>query len=253
MRYVKNFLYIVGLPALLLIGWVLWSAQSTSFFVPTWEQMTNAFANTWTWDRITSDLVPSVTNLLLGILISIILGIVVGLLVGSFRWLRQLSEPVMEFFRAVPPVVLIPVFMLLIGIGNDMKIAVIVLGAVWPILLNTVEGVRSMDEVLSDTSHTYPPHGSGIDPASAMPPNYGRDPSIVIDCADFDGHLRNVRLLRRTGLHHHPVPTLLAIPEMWSGIVVLGLIGVIMSFIFQLVERRVLAWYHGQREMENAG
>ncbi|MDN6637117.1 MAG: ABC transporter permease, partial [Yaniella sp.] len=44
-----------------------------------------------------------------------------------------------------------------------------------------------------------------------------------------------------------------AIPEMWSGIVVLGLIGVIMSCIFQIVERSVLKWYHGQREMENAG
>src|SRR5699024_5010584 len=115
-----------------------------------WEQMTNAFANTWTWNRITTDVFPSISNLVLGILVSIVLGIVVGLLIGSFRWLRQLAEPVMEFFRAVPPVVLIPVFMLLIGIGDDMKIAVIVLGAVWPILLNTVEGVRSMDQVLSD-------------------------------------------------------------------------------------------------------
>src|SRR5690625_261160 len=110
MRYVKDFLYIIGLPALLLMGWVVWSAQSTSFFVPTWEQMTNAFANTWTWTRMTTDVFPSVGRLSAGIIVSIILGIVVGLLVGSFRWLRQLTEPTMEFFRAVPPVVLIPVF-----------------------------------------------------------------------------------------------------------------------------------------------
>jgi ABC-type nitrate/sulfonate/bicarbonate transport system permease component len=43
-----------------------------------------------------------------------------------------------------------------------------------------------------------------------------------------------------------------AIPEMWSGIVLLGIIGVIMSFIFQLIERNVLRWYHGLREIENA-
>ncbi|MFC4372464.1 ABC transporter permease, partial [Citricoccus nitrophenolicus] len=40
--------------------------------------------------------------------------------------------------------------------------------------------------------------------------------------------------------------------EMWSGIVLLGIIGVIMSFIFQLIERNVLRWYHGLREIENA-
>lgn len=43
-----------------------------------------------------------------------------------------------------------------------------------------------------------------------------------------------------------------AIPEMWSGIVLLGLIGVALSFIFQGVERNVLRWYHGQKEVENA-
>src|SRR5699024_7664385 len=111
-----------------------------SFFVPTWEQMGNAFANTWTWPRLMSDVFPSVLRLIVGIILSIVIGIVVGLLVGSFRWLRQLMEPTMEFFRAIPPTVLIPVFMLLIGIGDDMKIAVIILGAVWPILLNTSKG-----------------------------------------------------------------------------------------------------------------
>jgi ABC-type nitrate/sulfonate/bicarbonate transport system permease component len=44
-----------------------------------------------------------------------------------------------------------------------------------------------------------------------------------------------------------------AIPEMWSGIIILGLIGVAMSFIFKWTERRVLRWYHGQKEVENAG
>jgi ABC-type nitrate/sulfonate/bicarbonate transport system permease component len=43
-----------------------------------------------------------------------------------------------------------------------------------------------------------------------------------------------------------------AVPEMWSGIVILGLIGVAMSFIFQFTERRILRWYHGLREVENA-
>ena len=257
MRYVKSFLYILGLPAILLIGWVVWSAQSTSFFVPTWEQMTNAFANTWTWNRITTDVFPSISNLVLGILVSIVLGIVVGLLIGSFRRLRQLAEPVMEFFRAVPPVVLIPVFMLLIGIGDDMKIAVIVLGAVWPILLNTVEGVRSMDEVLSDTSHTYRISGFAriryLILPSAMPQimaGIRQSLSIALILMVISEMFASSAGLGYTIIQFQRS---FAIPEMWSGIVVLGLIGVILSFIFQIVERRVLAWYHGQRDMENAG
>jgi len=257
MRVVKNLLYIIGLPILLLIGWVLWSAQSTSFFVPTLEQKTNAFSTTWTGDRIMTYVVPSVTNLIAGIVLSIVLGIVVGLLIGSFRWLRQLTEPVMEFFRAIPPPVLIPVFMLLIGIGDDMKIAVIVLGAVWPILLNTVEGVRSMDEVLSDTSHTYRIAGAAriryLILPSAMPQIMaGIRQSLSIALILM---VISEMFASSSGLGHTIIQfqRSFAIPEMWSGIVVLGLIGVILSFIFQLVERNVLKWYHGQREMENAG
>jgi ABC-type nitrate/sulfonate/bicarbonate transport system permease component len=44
-----------------------------------------------------------------------------------------------------------------------------------------------------------------------------------------------------------------AVPEMWSGVVVLGLIGLALAFIFQFVERRVLRWYHGLREVDHAG
>src|SRR5690625_2949753 len=233
MRYVKDFFYIIALPALLLIGWALWSAQSTSFFFPTWEQMTNAFANSWTWCRMTTYVFLSVTRLLIGILLSIILGIVVCLLIWSFRWLRQLAEPTMEFFRAVPPVVLIPVFMLLIGIGDDMKIAVIVLGAVWPILLNTVEGVRSMDEVLSDTSHTY--RISGVSRIrylilpSAMPQimaGIRQSLSIALILMVISEMFASSAGLGYTIIQFQRS---FAIPEMWSGIVVLGLIGVIRS------------------------
>ncbi|NWN88525.1 MAG: ABC transporter permease [Micrococcaceae bacterium] len=257
MSFVKNLVFILGLPALLIAAWIVWSSQTTSFFVPTLEQMTNAFATTWTWDRMMADVLPSVTNLLAGIVLSIVLGIVVGLLIGSFRWLRQLTEPVMEFFRAIPPPVLIPVLMLLIGIGDDMKIGVIVLGAVWPILLNTVEGVRSMDEVLSDTSHTYRVDGFAriryLILPSAMPQimaGVRQSLSIALILMVISEMFASSSGLGYTIIQFQRS---FAIPEMWSGIVVLGLIGVIMSFIFQIVERNVLKWYHGQREMENAG
>src|SRR5699024_6354915 len=110
MRYLKNFVHIVGLPIILILALVLWSSQYRRFFVLTWEQIGIAFANPWTWPRLMSDVFPSVLRLIVGIILSIVIGIVVGLLVGSFRWLRQLMEPTMEFFRAIPPTVLIPVF-----------------------------------------------------------------------------------------------------------------------------------------------
>ncbi|WBL20336.1 ABC transporter permease [Citricoccus sp. NR2] len=256
MKILKDLFFIVTLPVLLLVAWVIWSSQSSSFFVPDWGQMTNAFSNVWTWGRIQSDLLPSVGRLFIGIVLSIVIGVIGGLLIGSFRWLRQLLEPTLEFFRAIPPTVLIPVMMLLIGIGDDMKVAVIVLGAVWPILLNTIEGVRSMDEVLSDTSHTYGITGFALVRYLILPSALPQIMAGVRQSLSIALILMVISEMfaSSAGLGYLIVQfqRSFAIPEMWSGIVVLGLIGVILSFIFQAVERILLKWYHGQRELENA-
>ena len=257
MRTLKSVLYIVALPVLLLVIWYLATAfGEKNFFVPTPTLLAETFVDTWTWERMTQDVFPSLTRLLFGIAGSILIGIVAGLLIGSIRWLRALLEPTLEFFRAIPPTVLIPVLMLLIGIGDDMKVAVIIFGAVWPILLNTIEGVRAMDEVLSDTTRTYGISGVNrvrylILPSAAPQIMAGIRQSLSIALILM---VISEMFAASSGLGFTIVQfqRSFAIPEMWSGIVLLGIIGVAMSFIFQLVERLVLRWYHGLREIENA-
>ncbi|GAA1669761.1 nitrate ABC transporter permease [Citricoccus zhacaiensis] len=253
----KGLFFIAALPVILVLIWYISTAVGEkNFFVPTPALLVETFFATWTGDRITTDVIPSLTRLLIGIAGSIIIGIVAGLLIGSVRWLRALTEPTLEFFRAIPPTVLIPVLMLLIGIGDDMKVAVIISGAVWPILLNTIEGVRSMDEVLSDTTHTYGIKGFNrvryLILPSAMPQIMaGIRQSLSIALILM---VISEMFAASSGLGFTIVQfqRSFAIPEMWSGIVLLGIIGVIMSFIFQLIERNVLRWYHGLREIENA-
>jgi ABC-type nitrate/sulfonate/bicarbonate transport system permease component len=253
----KGLFYIAALPVILILIWyVVTAVGEKNFFIPTPALLVETFFETWTWDRIQTDVLPSLGRLLIGIVASIVIGIVAGLLIGSARWLRALTEPTLEFFRAIPPTVLIPVLMLLIGIGDDMKIAVIISGAVWPILLNTIEGVRSMDEVLSDTTHTYGIKGLNrvryLVLPSAMPQIMaGIRQSLSIALILM---VISEMFAASSGLGFTIVQfqRSFAIPEMWSGIVLLGIIGVIMSFIFQIVERSVLRWYHGLREIENA-
>ncbi|XKH55039.1 ABC transporter permease [Citricoccus nitrophenolicus] len=253
----KGLFFIAALPVILVLIWYVSTALGEkNFFVPTPALLVETFFETWTGDRITTDVIPSLTRLLFGIAGSIIIGIVGGLLIGSVRWLRALTEPTLEFFRAIPPTVLIPVLMLLIGIGDDMKVAVIISGALWPILLNTIEGVRSMDEVLADTTHTYGIKGFNrvryLILPSAMPQIMaGIRQSLSIALILM---VISEMFAASSGLGFTIVQfqRSFAIPEMWSGIVLLGIIGVIMSFIFQLIERNVLRWYHGLREIENA-
>lgn len=108
------------------------------------------------------------------------MGVALGTVIGSYRKVRAVCEPVLEFLRAVPPPVLVPVIMLFAGIGDTMKIVVIASGCVWPILLNTVEGVRAVDSVMSETARSYGITGPARIRAVVLP---SASPQIFAACA----------------------------------------------------------------------
>ena len=256
MKILKGLGYAIGLPALLVLVWALATAGETNFFVPTPGTLLATFAETWFGDRIVSDVLPSLGRLIVGVSAAIIIGIVAGLLIGSIKWLRDLTEPVLEFFRAIPPPVLVPVLMLLMGITDSMKVTVIISGCIWPVLLNTIEGVRAIDGVLSDSARTYGITGGARIRHLVLPSAAPQIMAGVRQCLSIGLILMVISEMfaSSSGLGFTIVQfqRSFAIPEMWSGIVILGLIGVLMSFIFQITERRILRWYHGLREVENA-
>ena len=256
MKTLKNLGYVLGLPVLLILIWWAATLGTVNFFVPTPASLVETFGEVWFGERIFTDVLPSIGRLAVGVLVAIVIGVVGGVLIGSVRWLRALLEPTLEFFRAIPPPVLVPVLMLLMGITDTMKVVVIISGCIWPVLLNTIEGVRAVDPVLSDSAHTY-----GID-------GWARVRYLVLPSASPQ-IMAGVRQSLSLGLILMVISEMFAsssglgftivqfqrsfsIPEMWSGIVVLGLLGVGMSFIFQWAERNILRWYHGQKEVENA-
>jgi ABC-type nitrate/sulfonate/bicarbonate transport system permease component len=241
----------LALPLALVAGWWLASAGSTNFYFPPLRDILGSFDNTWSGQQLRTEVLPSLLRLALGYAIALIGGVAVGVLIGSFRRIRATLEPVLEFFRAIPPPVLIPVIMLFAGIGDTMKVLVITFGCVWPILLNTVEGVRAVDEVLTDTCRSYRITGLArlrhLVLRAASPQIFaGARQALAIAIilmvisemfAPNNGLGFKIVEFQRT----------FAIPEMWSGILLLGLIGFALSLLFRLVESRVLLWYHGLR------
>ncbi|WP_417218279.1 ABC transporter permease [Arthrobacter sp.] len=256
MKTLKSVGYLLALPVLLVALWWVGTSGEPNFFVPTPVQLVDTFGPTWFEGRISTDVIPSVGRLVVGVLLAIVLGVVLGLLVGLNRTLRALTEPVFEFFRALPPPVLIPVLMLLIGVNDSMKVAVIVSGAIWPVLLNTIEGVRSIDPVQNETSRSYGISGFARIRYQVVPSAMPTVMAGIRQCLSIGLILMVISEMfaSSSGLGFTIVQfqRSFAIPEMWSGIIVLGLIGVVMSFIFQWAERRVLRWYNGLKEVENA-
>ncbi len=255
-RTLVSLAYVLGLPLILIAIWWLASRGATSIFVPKPASLVSEFFETWVGDRLTTDVVPSLRRFAVGTGAAIVLGILIGLMVGLSRTMRDFTEPVFEFFRAIPPPVLIPIFGLVIGTGDTTKIAVIVAGAIWPVLLNTIEGVRAVDSVQTETSRSYGIHGLArvryqILPSAAPQILAGVRQSLPIGIILM---VISEMFFSSSGLGFSIIQfqRRFAIPEMWAGILLLGLIGFAVSMLFKVVERRILRWYYGLKDLENA-
>ncbi len=238
------------LPVALFALWWLVSADSKNFYLPPLRAILDGFGATWS-SRWTSDVLPSIGRLLLGYAGAVIAGVGLGVPLGARPRLRAALEPALELFRAIPPPALVPVFMLLFGIGTPMKLLVIVSGAVWPVLLNTIEGVRAVDEVLSDTCRSYGITGVRRLRVLVL---YGASPQIATGMRQALSIAIILMVISEmfassSGLGFAIVDfqRAFSIPEMWSGILLLGVLGFVLSLGFGGFEARALRWYHGQR------
>jgi ABC-type nitrate/sulfonate/bicarbonate transport system permease component len=254
-----SILFALGLPALILVAWDALAkkpeeAVGAEKFYPDPLTVARAFTDSWIGPRFAAEVLPSLYRLGIGIFAAIAIGIAAGTVIGLLPWLRELTEPVLEFFRAIPPPALIPIVMLLLGITDTMKIAVIVSGAVWPILLNTIDGVRATDSVMTETADAFQitwwqrlwflvlPAAS---PRIMAGIRQGLSVALILMVisemfASSSGLGYRIVYFQRNFL----------IAESWSGIVLLGLVGVLLAVVFGFVERRILRWYHGMREVE---
>lgn len=244
----------LALPAILFTLLYLLSANSTNFYFPALSAVLKQFNVLWLGPRFFADVLPSLERLTVGYLLACISGIAFGIPIGMYAPVRRILEPVLEFFRAIPPVAMIPLLIVSMGFGNSMKITIIVAGAIWPILLNTVEGVKAADHVLSETCQTYGIRGAArlrhfiipsASPQIIVGMRLGLSIGIVLMVisemfAALDGLGSAIIYFQRS----------YEIPQMWSGVLMLGLFGFSLSVIFRIFEKWALHWYYGMRDLE---
>jgi ABC-type nitrate/sulfonate/bicarbonate transport system permease component len=254
MTVLKKIGLAIGLPVVLIVIWWFASAGSKDFYFPPLQKIVQVFPETWFGPRMVDDVLPSLGRLAVGYAAALLLGVGLGMLIGQNPKLRAVVEPLLEFLRAIPPPVLVPILMLMAGIGNTMKVLVIISGCVWPILLNTVEGVRAVDEVLTDTCRSYRIRGGlrvwHLVVRSASPQivagarqalSIGIILMVISEMFAASSGIGFTVIQFKDGFR---------IPQMWSGVILLGLLGVLLAVLFRLAERRILGWYHGIRAVQ---
>jgi ABC-type nitrate/sulfonate/bicarbonate transport system permease component len=242
-----------AIPAALLALWWFASSERASFYFPALRDIVQVLADRWLVERFVQDLLPSVARLLAGFLLATVLGVTIGVALGLSRTAAAFCSATLDFLRSMPSVALIPFAILVFGIDTGMKVFVIVFGAVWPILLNTIDGVRGTDKQMLEMARSFRlPRRDMllrvILPAASPQIFAGLRASLSISIvmmvvsemlASSDGIGFAILQAQRS----------FATKEMWAGLFVLGAVGYVLNLVFAIVEGRVMRWHRGLRTM----
>jgi ABC-type nitrate/sulfonate/bicarbonate transport system permease component len=245
----------VAVPVALLAGWQLWTVHAHSQFFPRLSTILVEFRDLWLFSQFGTDVVPSLERIGLGFGIAAVAGVALGVPIGLSRWLRLWAMPHIEWWRAVPPPALLPISIVLLhSIENRQKVAFIAFFCLFPVLLNTIEGVRGIDPTLMETARSY-----GIPrrerlwrlvlPAAAPQIAAGMRNSlslavITMVLAEYFQGTNGVGYVLNISKNTYQMA------PMWASIVLIGVLGYLANVLFLLAERRLLAWHRGWRAAE---
>jgi ABC-type nitrate/sulfonate/bicarbonate transport system permease component len=97
----------------------------------------------------------SLTILVTGLATAIVIGIPVGVAMGRYRVVANALDPYVTFFYSIPNVALVPALIILVGFNTEFRFTYVVLASIWPIIINTMAGVRAVDTNLLDAGIAY--------------------------------------------------------------------------------------------------
>ena len=176
------------------------------------------------------------------------LGVALGLAAGYLAPIRNVVEPLVEMLRPIPPLAVLPLFIVWVGIGEPSKIGFITYATFFPIFLTTLTGVRQIDPLLLRAAQSLGARGVALFTRVILPAAL---PDIltglrlgvalaffVIVISEFIGAEQGLGYLINDGRNFFLVP------QMLGAAVVLGLLGYAGNGLVRLLERRVTRWQH---------
>ena len=210
-----------------------------------WD-VAQAFVKLFQTGDIWIDIATSGTEMGIGYGMAIVVGLVVGLLMGWYTRFQYALDPFVNFFYSTPRIVLIPLFILWFGIEMQPKIAVIFLGALFPIIINTMAGVRNTEAALLRVARSFGASDALIFRRVVLP---GSVPFILTGFRLGIGHALTGVVVAELIAAKHGVGQLIAIasqtfqtPKMLAGVILIAGTGMLLTTILQRIENRFQSW-----------
>lgn len=251
----KALIVVTGLwfPIALVTVWWTWSAGSTNPYFPSLSQILKRFAELWFSDQFAINVLPSLRNFAIGYALAIVIGIVLGTIIGGSRSGIKYAEPLIDFVRSIPAVATVPIFIVIFGLDIAMRVASITVAATMPILIATIQGIRSTDVVQLETARVF--HLSRnrllwrVRLPAALPLIFSglqlglQIAFIVTIASEFLGSGFGIGSFTLVATESF------LILDAWTGVILMGLLGYVINIAFDIVERRTLSWYYGQKKI----
>jgi NitT/TauT family transport system permease protein len=196
--------------------------------------------------ELLQDVQASLVRSLSGFGLAVVVAIPLGLVIGWYKPVATLLNPLLELFRNTAALALLPVFVLILGLGETSKIAIIFYACSWPILLNTISGVRTVDPLLLKSARSL-----GLGPVrlfqkvvlpAAVPTIFtgirlaGAFAILILIAAEMVGAKAGLGYLINYAQYNF------AVPDMYAGIITISTIGLVINQLLLVVERRFSTW-----------
>lgn len=231
-----------------LLVWELASRTGLAdpIFLPPFSKVFIEFINLLISGELFKHLAISFQRSILGFSLGLVISVPLGLIIGWFKGFERFSDPLLQTFRQTSTLALFPVFILLFGIGEVSKIAIIFWGVQWAILLNTIAGVKNVDPLLIKSARSMGTSSFKIFIKVIIPASV---PSIftgvrlsattsvlILVAAEMMGANSGL------GFLIYDAEVKYQIPKMYAAIISMSMLGLIMNYSLVAIEKRVTRW-----------
>jgi ABC-type nitrate/sulfonate/bicarbonate transport system permease component len=204
------------------------------------------FRETLLRGTLLSDMAFSGKNFAIGFVLASFSGIVLGIVFGWYRWIRLLSNPFVNAFYSMPRIAMVPLIIMWFGIGMWSKVFIVFLFSFFPILVNTVAGVKALDQDLLRAARAYCATDWQIFTTVALP---GSVPFILtgirqgvslgligVVIGEMFGGSEGIGFMVAYGGQTFQTDTL------FVGVVVIAAAGILFTWLAERLERRFSRW-----------
>jgi sulfonate transport system permease protein len=184
-----------------------------------------------------------------GLALGVTAGVAIATVAGLFRRGEDLVDPVMQIFRAVPVLGLLPLVIIWFGIGEAPKIALVAVGTAFPVYLNTYAGIRNVDARLVETATTFGVTRTGLVRDVILP---GAVPGFLVGLRFALTAAWLLMIVAEQINAKSGVGYLMNEARAWFrtdiivlGLAIYGILGLLTDAVVRLMERSMLAWRRG--------